>query len=184
LIQSKFIDFLWVDLLSFLIRRCIITIAFLVLLVLFLVQFIPVCFAVSSVEAADAIRQAGHDLDVAFISVAEAEGAGANVSVFLDKLNQAGVFLSDANLAFRDGDYESSFYHALVCSAKIEGVAHDALSFKINAEIAHRTVLFWTAYISSIGVGLFFVLAFFGWRFLNKWYFRQVLEMKPVLEEA
>jgi hypothetical protein len=151
----------------------------LIVLMLLAVCFVPVCFAVDAAKASDAISQAERDLGSAYAAVAEAEGAGANVSALLDKLNAGGVFLSEAHSAFEIGDYGGAFSSAVACSGAVGGVVDDAARLKENAGIAHNAVLLLTAVVSGIGVGVLLVCAFIFWRFLKRWYFRRVLEMKP-----
>lgn len=146
---------------------------------LFVVKFAPLCIAVSSDEAGEAVKTAERDLGSAFMAVAEAEGAGANVSVLLDKLNAGGVFLSEAHSAFSAGNYESAFSSALACSSAVEGVVGDAARLKIAAEVASVANIFLTTTGSVIGLALVLILGFVGWRFLKRRYFRRVLEMKP-----
>ena len=165
-------------------RHCVNGAVCLAVLVLFVVQFVPLCFAVSFDEAGEALRMAEQDLGSAFVAVAEAEGAGADVSVLLDKLDAAGVFLSEAHSAFKVGNYESAFSFAVACSSAVEGLVGEGAHLKVDAEIAHNASLFLTLIVSGIGVGVVLVCAFFGWRFLKRRYFRRVLDMKPEVEAA
>lgn len=57
---------------------------------LLVVWFVPSCFAVDAGNASDAISKAERDLSSAYATVAEAEAAGANVSLLLSKLEQRG----------------------------------------------------------------------------------------------
>src|SRR3972149_4144133 len=77
----------------------------LTVLMLLAIWFVPDCFAVDAVGTNDAIGQAERDLSSAYVAVAEAEDAGADVSLLLNKLEGAGGFLSAAYSAFRAGDY-------------------------------------------------------------------------------
>jgi len=159
--------------------HCVTGTVCLTVLFLFVVQFVPLCFAVSSDEAGEAVKTAEQDLSSAFMAVAETEVAGANVSVLLDKLNAAGVFLSEAHSTFSAGNYESAFSSAVACSSAVEGVVGDAARLKMDVEVASVESLFLTTAGSVIGVGLVLILGFIGWRFLKRRYFRRVLEMKP-----
>ena len=146
------------------------------------VLVVPVCFAVDSEEAINAISQAEMDLGSAYTSIVEAEGAGADVSVLLSKLNTAGVFLSEAYSEYRSADYENAGSLALECIHAVDGISDDAVRLKADSERARSDVLTLSAALSGVGLVLLLVFGFLGWRFLKRWYFRQVLKKKPQVE--
>jgi hypothetical protein len=146
------------------------------------VWFVPACFAVDAVEASGAISQAERDLGSAYVVVAEAESAGADVSVLLNKLGSAGDFLSEAYVAFRAGDYGNASVLAMECSRAVEGVVGDATRLKADAERAHSDRLLLTVTESGVGLILLLVLGFSGWRFLKRRYYGRVLDTKPQVE--
>jgi hypothetical protein len=146
--------------------------------------FLPTCFAISKVDASTAISQAEQDLGSAYTSVFEADAAGASVSALMDKLDVAGEFVSEAHSLFNLGDYDNAFTSAQACSSAVEGVVGEAARLKVDAEITHNAGLFLSAVVSGVGVGLFLLFAFFGWRILKRWYFRRLLDMKPEAEVA
>jgi hypothetical protein len=156
----------------------------LIVAVLLAVWLVPACFAVDAVEASGAISQAERDLGSAYAVVAEAEGAGADVSVLLNKLGSAGDFLSEAYAAFRTGDYADASALAMECSHAIEGVADDAARLKTDAEAARSNRLLFAVVESSVGLVLLVVFGFLGWKLLKQRYFRRALDMKPQVEEA
>ena len=153
--------------------------ACMVILFLFSVEFVSLGFAVSYDEATGSLEQAEQDLGSAFAEVAAAEVAGADVSMLLDKLEVAGVFISDAHLALKIGDYDSVFSYAVSCSNAVDGVVEDAERLRADAEIDHRARLTATMVVSGVGVGLLVVFGLYGWRLLKRWYFKRVLKMKP-----
>jgi hypothetical protein len=159
-------------------------VAFCVAVSIILMWFVPLCFGVSIDEVAEAIGRAEYDVGSAFVAVAEAERAGADVSVLLDTLDSAGGFLSEANVAFSAGNYESAFSFAVACSSTVAGVAEDAARLKVAAEIAESASFFSTLIVSGIGVGVVLACACFVWWFLKRRYFRRVLDMKPEVEVA
>jgi hypothetical protein len=65
------------------------------MLVLFAFCFVPVGLAIGSNEAGDALRRAEVDFGSAFAAVADAERAGANVTAFVGRLNNADDFLAE-----------------------------------------------------------------------------------------
>jgi hypothetical protein len=154
----------------------------LIVSMLLVVWFVPRCFAVDAVEANGAIGQAERDLGSAYVVVGEAESAGANVSVLLNRLGSAGDFLSEAYVALRAGEYGNASSLAAECSHSVAGIAGDAARLKADAERARSDRLLFTAGGSGVGLVLLFVFGFFGWRFLKRWYSRRVLDMKPEME--
>jgi hypothetical protein len=156
----------------------------LIVAMLLAVWLVPACSAVDAVEASSAIGQAERDLGSAYAVVAEAEGAGADVSALLNKLGSAGDFLSEAYGAFRTGDYAGASALATECSNAVKGVADDAARLKTYAEAARSNRLFFTVLGSSVGLVLLAVLGFMGWTLLKQRYLRRALDMKPQVEEA
>ena len=144
--------------------------------------FIPACFAMDASEASDAINQAEQDLGSAYTVVAEAERAGVNVSVLLNKLESAGSFLSEAYAAFGAGNYQNASLFAVDCSRAVQGVASDAARLKVDAELSRSDTLLLTTVGSCVGLILILFLGFLGWWFLKRRHFRRVLDMKPTVE--
>ncbi|MCW3997873.1 MAG: hypothetical protein NWF10_04815 [Candidatus Bathyarchaeota archaeon] len=159
-------------------------IAICIVALIFAVGYVPVCFAVDVVEATSAINQAELSLNSAFVAVAEADDAGADVVRLLDKLDVAGDFLSGAHLAFRAGDHESASLLAVECSNSVEGLATDAGWLKADAERTKTNNLLLTAVGSGVGLVLLLVLGIVGWRVFKKRYSERVLEMRPEVEEV
>jgi hypothetical protein len=156
----------------------------LIMLMLFAILCVPGCFAVDAAEASNTITQAESDLDSAYVAVAEAEGAGADVSALLSKLGGAGDFLSAAYAAFRTGNYSGADSLAMDCSSALEGVVRDSADLKAEAEAARGNGLVFNVVISLVGLVLLGVLGFWGWKLLKQRYFKQILDMKPQVEEA
>jgi hypothetical protein len=154
-------------------------IAIYLLLMMFIVSwFLPTCFCTDAIEASTAINQAEETLNLAYIGVAKAEADGADISLLLDELDAGGVFLSAAHSAFRSGDFESAFSSAVACSSAVNGVADDAARLDIDAKEAHINRLFLTAVASGISVCFILIIAFFGWKFLKRWYSKRGLAVK------
>jgi len=134
--------------------------------------FLPKCFCIDEVDASTAIDQAEETVNLAYTRTAEAEAAGADVSLLLDKLETAGVILSQAHSAFRSGDFESAFSSAMTCIDAVDDVADMATRLKIDAEEARSNGFLLTGLTLSIFVILFLIFTFFGWRLLKRWYLR------------
>jgi len=153
------------------------------LVILFVFCFVPICLAANSSEAENALARAESDLGYAFAVVAEANGAGANITELLMKLDEAGVLLSEGYVANRAGDYDFAIFMATESSNVIEGVAGDAEYLKSFAERAQGESLLLTAVASIIGLILIVVLGLMGWNFLKKSYSKRVLNLRPLVEE-
>ena len=137
-----------------------------------------ICFAIDSVDTSGAIAQAEENLDLAYIKVAEADAAGADVSLLLLKLDTAGGFLSEANSAFRSGDYERAYSSAIDCKTATNGIVDDAARLKMEAEENFNERWFLTRVGSGIAICVILVFAFFGWRMLKNRYLKQVSNVK------
>ena len=141
--------------------------------------FVHACFAVGQADANQMLAEAENALVSAYVSVAEANSVGANVSQLLVKLEDAGALLAEAQNSYRVGDYERAYLLALNCSNTVDNVVQEALTLKSETEEAQGQKLLFTAGVSSACLSVLFVLSLFGWRFLKKAYLKRVLEMKP-----
>ena len=156
----------------------------LIMAMLLVYWLVPACFGVTAVETNTTIGRAERDLGSAYAVVAEAEGAGANVSALLNTLGSAGDFLSEAYAASRIGDYANASALAMQCSSTVKGVADDAARLKTDAEAVRSNGLLSAVVVSCVGLVLLVVSGFLGWNFLKQWYIRRVLNMKPQVEDA
>jgi hypothetical protein len=146
--------------------------------------FAHVCFAVDKAAADEALIDAENELASAYVSVAEAEDGGAEVSELMVKLESAASLLSDAGNSYRLGDYDKAYSCAVNCSDSVEGIVSAASSLKLKAEDAYNERLFATATMSSAVLSVLFVLSLFGWKFWKNRYYKRVLEMKPEVREG
>ena len=141
--------------------------------------FVPVCFAADAAEAGEAITQAELDLNVTYVQVAKADGAGADISGLLNALNSAGTYLSRANAAFNIGDYEGAKVLAMECSNTVAGVASEAANLGSYAQGVHDNMTFLAVFVAVFGVVFVIVFGFVGWRLLRRRYFRGILDKQP-----
>jgi hypothetical protein len=157
--------------------------AVLILLFLAVTQLMPTCLAISSDEAGEAIEQAERNLGSAYIAVAEAESAGANVSMLLSKLRIAANLLSEAHMAFRIRDYDNSSSFAAASNHAIEGAVDEGVHLKEDAEREKINSFLLTAVLSVVGVILVLILGLLGWQYVKRVYFKQILGTKPRVEK-
>jgi hypothetical protein len=66
------------------------------------------------------------DILLCYSAVAAADKAGANVSTLLDRLFEAGEFLSLAELAFQESDFDSAFANASTSQVLLSGIVEEA----------------------------------------------------------
>ncbi len=158
-------------------------VACVLVLVLCVSWLAPVCFAVDAGETKSALDQAERDLSGAYKAVVEASNAGADVNSMLTKLTEAGEFFSEALAAFSEGEYGSAFQRSQECSSTVRGLVDDAMRSREEAVKANNEHVMLTATGSGVGFTFLVVGAFFGWRFLKRRYTKQLLGLKPVLEE-
>lgn len=103
-----------------------------VLCVLMLSGLTVVCRADSKANASQAIADAEQRVFSCYGAVTDAAKAGANVTVLLSNLTVAGNLLSKADLAFENGDFNSSQPLALQSQQVLEG-------FEAEADVLRQT---------------------------------------------
>lgn len=142
---------------------------FLVALVLtFSVADTPFCaFAVDEADAGSAIAVAEGRIVVSYRAVSGADEAGANTSALLAVLNEAGLLLSRANLAYKMGDFDSALDSANQSQERLNGFVAQAVVLR-EAALQQRYWDFMVYVVGSI-VGTVVVVCggFVVWFFLK-----------------
>jgi hypothetical protein len=138
--------------------------------VLFIVGSVAFCYASTESDASSAIAQAQQRIEVCYSAAADAAKAGANVTSLLSDLDDAGQLLSNASLAFQNGDYDSAYSFAVQCNSTLVGFEANATSLK-NAAVQQGRWVFWVDIVGST-VGTFVVICggVLLWFFLKKRY--------------
>jgi len=150
------------------------------LLCLFLVLALTtVCMATSEDEVTSKISEANNALREAFKTVLEAEEAGANVSGLVAKLNEAGGFLSEAEMAYRNGDLDKAVSETAKCLTIANGILGDALALKSSALEDAQIMRTHTLLFSFAGAVVSVVGLFLVWVRFKPFYVRKLLKMKP-----
>ena len=141
--------------------------------------FVFTAFAAGESSAASAVAGAEADVVSAYEAVLEAERVGADVSVLLVRLSDAGECLAEAEVAFRLGDFDESVRLADICSGISEEVESEAGELWVQAYGARyfdMGLRITGSLVSMVVVGLG---GFWAWRVFKRRYYRRVLEMKP-----
>lgn len=95
---------------------------------LFIVRSVTFSSASSESDAGLAIAQAEQRIDVCYSAAADAEKAGANVTSLLSVLDEAGLLLSRARVAFQNGDFDSAYDLAVQSNTRLNGYESQAFS--------------------------------------------------------
>jgi len=134
-------------------------------------------------EAEIEIQEAETVLSSAFAAVLEAEKNGADVSGLLAGLDSGGSFLAEAQVHYRNGDFEGAVYYAGLVVESVEGLVEEAgqLNALAIAEFEERRFLTVTgSTVAIVGIVLGSVL---GWSLFKRRYLEKVLMMKPEVVE-
>ncbi|MCW3977751.1 MAG: hypothetical protein NWE77_07450 [Candidatus Bathyarchaeota archaeon] len=156
--------------------RCFFTAT--ILGVLVVCAFVVTAFAADESSAASAVAMAEADMVSAYAAVLEAEQVGANVSLLLVRLNDAGESLARAEVAYRLGDFNASVDLADVCAGISEEVKSEAYEVRNSAGNANVQRMWYTMIGSTSGVILVILGSLWFWRIFKRRYFRRVLKMK------
>jgi hypothetical protein len=141
--------------------------------VFFIVRSVTFSYASSASDASSAIAQAQQRIEVCYSVAADAAKAGANVTGLLSDLDDAGQLLSNASLAFHNGDYDSAYSFAVQSNSTLVGFEASAASLKSTA-VQQGRLVFWVDIVGST-VGTFVVI--FGGVLL--WFYLKRRFVKP-----
>jgi hypothetical protein len=137
------------------------------LLILF---FVPACLAVDEGQARSAIVEADQTIKDCYLAAAAADKAGGNVSGMLSVLQDSGMLLSRAVLAFGKGDLDSAYNLAVQSKASLDGFITEANSVKDAAEHSGSVDFMINIVGSSAGTVGVVVGGFAVWFWLNRRY--------------
>lgn len=129
-------------------------------------------------EASLAISEANDKLKMAFEAVLETERAGANVSYLIDNLNEAGRILTEAESAYKAGDFSKAMAMAGECSILADNIVSEASNLRERAIVNAETVFWHNLAISIFGTAAFLVALVFAWNWFKRAYVERMLNMK------
>jgi hypothetical protein len=130
-------------------------------------------------EASSSVGEADVAVRRAFNATLEAEGAGANVSGLIVRLNEAGGILTEAEIALGNGNSSEAASKAVQCIGIAQSVKSDADVLKASALEKARTVFWASLAFSVVGIVAFVVVLMLVWRWFKRGYARRMLGMKP-----
>lgn len=147
----------------------------LVFLVALLIVFFSLggCFLVfgaGEAEARGAVVAAEEMVVECYEVVGGADEAGANVTGLLTRLNDAGLLLSKASLAYGEGDYDSAYDLAGESLVRLDGFAVEANVLWWNALQARHWDFMVNVVGSAVGAVAVVFGGFFVWFLLKRRY--------------
>jgi hypothetical protein len=121
-------------------------------------------------DAATAISSAQNTIVNCYDAAKAAEAAGANITGLAGTLNEAGLLLSQAQLAYSQSDFDAAANYAAQSQNKLNGFISQADSLR-QAALQRESWDFLVNFVGSI-VGAFAVVAagFAVWFFLKRRY--------------
>jgi len=111
-------------------------------------------------DAAAAIDSAKDNILGAYDAAKEAESAGANITVLTSKLNNAGLLLSQAELAYAKNDFEGALSLATQSQTVLNGFASEADALGLSA-LQQQNQDFLINVVGSISATLVILIAGF-----------------------
>lgn len=94
--------------------------------------FVSPAFA-DQANAQTAIASSQRNIQNCYEAVEQAEAAGANIDSLLNTLNNAAGLLSEAQLAYAAGNYNSSYTYAIQSQSQLDGFISQTTNMKENA---------------------------------------------------
>lgn len=130
-------------------------------IVLAILLFLAVAFVASPVwaqqtNASTAISSARNTLSDCYNAAKEAEAAGANITASVGILNEAGALLSQAELSYAAGDFDSAVTFAVESQNNLNGFIEEANALTTTAFL-HQNQDFLINVVGSI-IGTFAVV--------------------------
>jgi CHASE3 domain sensor protein len=130
-------------------------------------------------QTASKLQAANNAVEQAFNAVLDAEKAGANVTALLSRLNLATGLLSQAEMAYRNGNLTAAASYADSVVPIASEVQTDAVNAKKEASNAYQNALWLTIGLSVIGAVIFILALFMIWKRLKRGYLKSLYSAKP-----
>ncbi|MCW4005732.1 MAG: hypothetical protein NWF04_03940 [Candidatus Bathyarchaeota archaeon] len=117
-------------------------------------------------------------VEQAFVAVADAKSAGANITLLMDKLNLAAAFLSQAEMGYRIGDLNLATNMADNAMVAAQEVLIDAQSLKEEAAVSSQNTFWTTIIVAIISCAVFVAGLFLLWREFKQDYLKRAGKIK------
>jgi Tfp pilus assembly protein PilE len=162
----------------------IITLASIAIVLFLLIATSQVLAQTDVTEARAILDNVSSFLERAYVAVAKADNAQANVTELKAKLNEGGLLLTAANASFTAGNYSVAVDSAIRANESIKGVEEEALKLAISARDDKTQRFYWAIVESSIGLSLAVFVVLVSWVYFRRYYVRRVLGLKPEVRKS
>ena len=142
----------------------------LIVLLLLLVAMFPLPVWASQADAANAISSAKNTILNCYNATREAETAGANITVIVGTLNEAGSLLSQAEFAYATNDFDAALTFALQSQPSLNNIIQEANALKGTATQLRNQDFLVNVVGSVIGTFAVIIAGFAVWFFLKRKY--------------
>ncbi len=122
-------------------------------------------------------------INLAFKNVLAVEKAGGSVTDLLERLNEAGELLAEAENAYESGNLTEVLSKAQSANAIANQVNSETLNMRFLGLIGTQDVLWLTLVFSVVGAVVFVIIIFFIWRRFRDSYLKKFFKIKPELIE-
>ena len=167
--------------------RSVLRFAFVLLLLFTAASQFSVSMAIAEIgedEADLALASADGAVVSAYHSVLEAEEAGANVSDLLVRLNESGLFLTQARIAYWMDDFDETVNFAASSRSIGIKVQDEAVRLKSAALIERVQLIILTVAVSGVSISLIASGSFWVWRALGRRYGQSAALSKRIGDKA
>jgi hypothetical protein len=136
--------------------------------VLFIVRSVSFSYASSESDAGSAIALTEQRIETCYSAAADAAKAGANVTSLLTILDEAGMNLSTARVAFQNGNFDYAYTLAVQSNATLNGFEAQAVSLRDNAAQQARMNFLVNVVGSTVGTFAVIVGGLLVWFYLKR----------------
>jgi nitrate reductase NapE component len=140
-----------------------------------IVLLLVLCVAASPVwadqaDAASAISSAKNMIVNGYTATKQAEAAGANITVLVNKLDEACSLLSQAESAYATNDFDEALDFATQSQITISNLVSEANALSGSGKLQRNIEFIFNVIFPIVGVYVVAVAGFLVWRFLKKKY--------------
>jgi len=140
-------------------------------IVIFLILFVTVVVSPVWAEQADsatAISSAKNTILNCYSAIKETEAAGANITVLMGTINEAGSLLSQAELAYAANDFDAALNLAIQSQNRLSNFIGEANTLREIAVQQQNQDFLINVVGSIVGTFVVIIAGFAVWRFLKK----------------